>query len=46
MNQKFRLEQLLIQHNLFDGETITKQNISTSSLTGQDYNDMNQIGMI
>jgi len=46
MNQKSRLEQLLTQHNLFDGETITKQTIATSSLTGQDYSDMNQIGMI
>ena len=46
MNQKSRLEQLLIQHNLFDGESVTKQTISTSSLTGQDYSDMNQIGMI
>ena len=46
MNQKSRLEQLLTQHNLFDGENITKQTISTSSLTGQDYTDINQIGMI
>ena len=46
MSQKSRLEQLLTQHNLFDGENITKQTIATSSLTGQDYNDMNQIGMI
>lgn len=46
MNQKSRLEQLLTQHNLFDGENITKQTIATSSLTGQDYTDMNQIGMI
>lgn len=46
MNQKSRLEQLLQQHNLFNGEILTKQSISTSGLTGQDYKDMNQIGMI
>ena len=46
ISQQSRLEQLLIQHHLFDGKNLTLQTIDTASLTGQDYTDMRQIGII